>query len=734
MKTAGRLFLLLLWSGILLAQGRIVIPEAPEQFRPHQVYLQKVDATVHLKQGVGNITLKQEFMNKSPFRLEGEYLFAIPDEAQVHDFHLYINGKKTRGQVLNSREAARIYRDIVRRLRDPALLEYTGYGLLKARVFPIEPRKSRRIELSYAQVVPYQNNSYKFTLPIRQCRQASISEFHLSIRIESDRPIGNIYSPSHSVRITRGDERHATVSLKANDLETGRDFVLYYSPARQEIDATVISFRPRTDRDGFFILMATPGFAMPEKKMVPKDVIFVVDVSGSMAGQKIKQAREALRFCLNSLEENDRFEIIRFSSEVEGFRNGLIAAGEEEKKNALYFIDNLEAAGGTNINDALLQAMGVKNSRDNRPTSIVFLTDGLPTEGVTEVKQILQNVKATGKNFIRIFSFGMGYDVNTFLLDKLSLDFHGSANYVKPGENIEKEVSGFFAKISQPVLTDLQIDFGEGEVYDIYPTQLPDIFRGQRVTLFGRYRKPGKAEITLTGRQGGSTRRFAYTVTFAEREQENEFIAKLWANRKVAYLLEKIRFEGENPELVKSIEALGKKYGIVTPYTSFLVTEQEKELAQIQNQVIRIGADATNKKIFVDSYKLHVRGGRARDAIVGSSEFLKALSAAPKAAAQSSGEQSVMASRARNRLRSAEQDTDMLLIVRYIGGKTFRLKDGLWQEMGLDGEVKPDRTVKFLSKAYFELSKKDRLLAKILSIGEEVLFRWEGKVYRIVPE
>ncbi|NIV73036.1 VWA domain-containing protein, partial [Candidatus Saccharibacteria bacterium] len=176
------------------------------------------------------------------------------------------------------------------------------------------------------------------------------------------------------------------------------------------------------------------------------------------------------------------------------------------------------AVGGTNIDAALKQALQLKAAADNRPTSIVFLTDGLPTEGETEIGQILQNVKEVEKDFIRIFTFGVGYDVNTFLLDKLAQDHHGSTNYVKPGENIEREVSTFFAKISSPVLTNPQLDFGQSGIHDVYPQDLPDIFQGQRVTVLGRYRNPGDAVIKLSGKQGERMNHFEYKVSFDRRE------------------------------------------------------------------------------------------------------------------------------------------------------------------------------------------------------------------------
>ncbi len=723
------LFLILLGVTVF-AQGRIVISDRPDLIQNKPVYLKSVDATIDLKQGIGNIRLEQTFHNPSPRQLEGEYLFALPGNAQVHDFHLYINGKKTHGEILGSKEATDIYEGIVRKLRDPALLEYVGHRLFKARIFPITPNSDRKIELSYAQVISYNSGTFRFSLPIRQSGQGIIETYHLTINLETEAPLANIYSPSHEIDVTREGGNKARITFEANHLQADKDFLLYYNLADQDVNATVLTFRPRSDRDGYFMLLAAPAYDVTKNKPVPKDIIFVVDVSGSMAGEKIKQAREALRYCVNSLHSEDRFEIIRFSSSIENFQNSLKKAGKDEKENALYFIDNLRSAGGTNIDGALKQALSLKNKSDGRPTSIVFMTDGLPTEGETDINRILQNVKNEQKGYIRIFNFGVGYDVNTYLLDKLSDDSHGSANYVKPGENIEREVSEFFAKNSNPVLTNPKLDFGNLKIYDVYPQKLSDIFQGQRVSAIGRYRSPGNSSIALTGQQGDKTRRFEYTTTFERRETDNEFIATLWANRKVAHLLTQIRFNGENSELVETIKNLGIEFGIVTPYTSYLVTEQENELMALEQNIFDSPFNAP--AIRLQSAK------KAREALsaedeegVGTQVFLKTLSAPPLADSKSTGRGAVLSSRLKRQIAASDKEMNMILTIQKIGEKTFHLKNGVWIESDFDLKNRAAIIVKFLSKEYFALSRKDSQLRRILALGEQVMFKWQNKIYNV---
>jgi Ca-activated chloride channel family protein len=728
MKVVTVLLTLFILQSALMAQGRLLIPEIPIPEKGQNVYLKGVNAEVSIKSGTGKITLEQIFFNETSRRLEGEYLFPIPRGSQLYDFYLYINGQKTKGQVLDKDEAYNIYSSIVRKMRDPALLEYTESGLFKTRIFPIEPRSDRKIELSYVQVLEMNNETYRFVLPIKQSGQSNIEDFYLRINIEGEAPLTNIYSPSHNIQVQQNDDRHAIITLEEKNLESEKDFILYYSLANREINASLLSFRPRTDQDGYFLLIASPYLANMDRQPIPKDVIFIIDNSGSMQGEKIEQARGALSYCLNSLNRRDQFEIISFNSSIQSFKGSLESAGKEQIQNALYFARNLSAGGGTNINSALQTAMRLNQQSNGRTTNIVFLTDGLPTEGVTDIGQILKNCQNHGN--LRIFSFGVGYDVNTYLLDKLSEDSHGSAQYVKPGENIESEVSNFFAKISDPVLTNPTLDIDQTNIYDIYPQKLPDIFRGQKVLVLGRYKTPGKRKLIIEGTSNGQKSRFEYEVEFENREMENDFIAKLWANRKVSHLLTQIRFHGENQEYINSIKQLGKEYGIVTPYTSFLVTEQNKEFARIENQIERGVAPAPAKRMRALQEAREYKAEEDEEAL-GSDEYFDALINAPATMSASTGKGAVLSSRVMKKMASADKDAEMLLTIKRIAGKTFQLKNGIWVESGLDQNVSTDKEITFLSDEYFELSKMDIVLGKILALGEKILFKWNNKVYKI---
>lgn len=721
--------LVMILSGV--GQGRIIISSPDVVPIEPQIYLNSVDAKVELKSGVGNITLTQIFHNQSAVSLEGNYLYSLPPEAQVHDFSLFMDGKRIRGRILDSKEAFKVYTDIVRKMRDPALLEYATYGLLRTHIFPIAPHQDRKIDLSYTQLLKFEAGTYCFMLPVTQSGESNIENFHLVIHLETEAPIANIYSPTHEISVSREGNNRARISVEQTHLEGNKNFKLYYSLGSQEINTSVMCFRPRTDQDGYFVLFASPRFDSQYVQSIPQDVIFIIDVSGSMQGEKIEQAKGALKFCVNALKNKDRFEIISFSSSTHNFSGALDFARPEQKENAHYYIDKLEASGGTNIDDALQRATQLKKLSDKRLTSIVFLTDGLPTEGETDVATILRNVNNNNKSELRIFCFGVGYDVNTFLLDKMGKENHGSTNYIKPGENLERGVSAFFSKISKPVLTNPKLNFNMAGIYDIYPQKLPDIFKDERIAIFGRYRNAGQAKLILEGNQAGTMKKFEYSFELVNRNRENEFISNLWANRKVDHLLEQIRFNGENAELVESIKKLGLKFGIITPYTSFLVTEEKKELAYVDHQVLQGNSSITTKRLQSTRSLREEKAGEDEESI-GSSAFYDALLSAPMPAAKSSGKGAVMASRIRKKIASNNKVTDMVMTIRRAAGKTFVLKKGIWSELGIEDNNISRTTIQVFSDEYFQLSRKYPEIGSILALGEQIIFNWEGKNYEII--
>jgi len=662
---------------------------------------------VTIDRQVATTTVDQVFKNDKDYDLEGTYIFPIPEDAAIKNFSLYIDGKKLSGEILDKDRARMIYEDIVRRMKDPGLLEYVGRNMFKARIYPIPKHGERRVEISYQQTVPYDGGMFRYTYPLNteKFSPKPIEEVAIAVKITSDIPIKSVYSPGHEVDL-KVEQYKATCGYEEKNVRPDKDFALYYTVSEKDMGLQVLSYR-KGEEDGYFMLLLSPGEL--ENKAIGKDIVFVIDTSGSMSGEKLKQAKSALKFCLNNLGKDDRFNIVSFATGVSPYANQISPAQKENVLDALHFVDGLESRGGTDINEALLVALRMF-PEETKPRMIVFLTDGEPTVGVTEIKSILKNLEEANRNKVRIFVFGVGDSVNTHLLDMIAEKHRGASEYVLPKENIEVKVSSFYRKISEPVLSDISLNFSKVKVHDMYPVTLPDIFNGTQLVVLGRYKGQGSSAITLTGTVGegqftGRRKSFVYEKLFTERSTEYEFIPRLWATRKIGYLLNEIRLNGENQELKDEIVQLSKEFGIMTPYTSFLVLENEKDYKRwgITPEV----APAVRQS--ADTVKNSMR-------------------------AQVGGE-SVAAAKSIQRMEhSRVADNPAINTVKQISDKTFYLRDGAW----VDATYKEEKVlmrvqnVKYLSAEYFNLLKEKPQLGKFFAIGKSVTVVFEGVCYRVL--
>ena len=546
------------------------MPAGHYAFAPLEVTSHHVD--VRIDGQVAVTSIDQEFYNPNDQQLEGTYLFPVPKGAHIDKFSMEIGGQMTEAELLPADKARQIYEDIVRKLRDPALLEYAGRDLFKVRVFPLEPHGRKPVTITYTELLPNDNGSVTYTYPMNTEKFSVALIKSVKVDLKTTQPLASIYSPTHKVEIRRDGTSHAVIGYESKNEKPETDFQLVFATATQDVGLTLLTHKTG-DEDGYFLLLAAPTVST-DAKPAPKDIVFVVDTSGSMAGAKLQQAKKALAFCVANLNDNDRFEIVRFSTEAEPLFGNLVAADVPDRARANEFIEELKPIGGTAIAGALSGALKLHDEKSDLPFVVIFLTDGLPTIGTRDPGEILAEVKKTSN--VRIFSFGIGSDVNTELLDQIAESTRAFSQYVLAEEDLEVKVSNFYNRIKEPALTNIALEFG-GDVRTskMSPASLPDLFKGDQLVLTGRYHGSGEVEAKLTGMASGHAQTFTYKLKFIDRSPENDFVPRLWATRRVGFLLDEIRLHGETSELRDETTDLARKFGIVTPYTAYLIVEDE---------------------------------------------------------------------------------------------------------------------------------------------------------------
>jgi Ca-activated chloride channel family protein len=565
------LTMLLAGAGSASANG-LLIPE-DKQLPPLAMLNHQV--TIKLEDQVAITHVEQVFRNHTDRQLEATYIFPVPKGASVTKFTMWVNGKETHGELLPADKARDVYTSIVRRTQDPGLLEYIGNNMLRMRVFPVPAKGDQKVAFSYESVAEKESGLVEYIYPLKTDGKATatLEKFGITASIKSQHGVQNVYSPTHALNIKRVSDKEVNVEFERSQGLLDKDFQMFYSTGEKDVGLTALTHRPVASENGYVMLLLTPKIEMSKKYEVPRDMVMILDTSGSMRGVKMEQAKKALKYCLNNLGPNDRFALMNFATTVNKYKEGLLENTSDQLEQARKWVDRLEATGGTAINDALAAGLELRTKDEGRTFTIVFFTDGQPTVGETNIDNILKNTLTKNTANTRIFTFGVGDDVNATFLDKLSDETRAVATYVRPAEDIEAKVSGLYAKISHPVLTNLKVVATNGISFnEVYPPQLPDLFHGGQVQVLGRFIGKGPSAIKLTGQVGMEQKEFAYDLSFPEKTADDkEFVEHIWARRKVGYMLDQIRAHGESKELKDEVIALAKKYGITTPYTSWLI-------------------------------------------------------------------------------------------------------------------------------------------------------------------
>jgi Ca-activated chloride channel homolog len=735
----------------LLATAALVTPAAPQGWiapppaaADWGIVKLRTDVTVRVNGPVAEVEVEEWFENRGRGVGEGVYLYPLPGEAVFTNFSLYQGDQELRGETMDAAQARAIYEEIVRSRRDPALIELVGHGLIRARVFPIEPGERRRITLRYTQVLDRAGDAAQFRyvagrpggldgpatrpprpgpLPPRPMpgplprpmpgpgteHAAAPHTAPIGFTLIADAGVyDQPFSPTHQLRIERRDGQLRV--RPAADLHG--NFSIFLPFARPVVGLTLATHRPSRE-PGYFMLTLSPGAV--RAAATPRDVAVVIDVSGSMAGEKMEQTRQALHQLLGSLGRDDRFRLISFSTAVATSADGWTRATSGQLAEARRWIDGLRAQGATNISGALEEAFRLPSPDDRLPI-VVFLTDGLPTVGERDPERIAALAEAA-RGRARVFVFGVGYDVNTYLLDRLSAAGRGSTAYVEPGQDVELAVGTLTARITHPVLTDLELAGSPVRLTEIHPMTLPDLFAGDELVLFGRYETSGRGELRVRGRRANRTETFALDARFPDRASGNDYIPRLWAARKLGELTRQVRLNGPDPELVEEIRRTALRYGLLSEYTAHLVQEPTTFAA----------------------------GQRPGDGVIRLRGTSPGVTAAPSAVTGQAAVQSAEAARVRREVASAadltvaEQALESRIVHadradrRIVAGRVFELRDDVWTQTPLPDGIR-EVAIALYSDAYFALLAAAPELRPIVGALEQVTVAGERVAFRFGDE
>lgn len=706
----------------LSAQGWIDIERRPNVMLPPTTVLRiSSQVRVQVDGRVARVEVEEQFRNTGGGIAEGTYLYPMPGEAVFTDFSLWIGEQEVRGEMMRAEQARGIYEEIVRRLKDPALLTLEGHGLIRARVFPIQPGETRKVVLRYTQMLDRSGDALRLRYAIGNRDRARDrgrgdagdeyrDAFSLRVSLRNSADLGTPYSPTHRLA-TRSTGDRLVVTL---DPDASGDVELFIPLRRGLVGTSLVTHAPGGE-DGFFMLLLAPP-QVEEGTVVPRDLSLVVDVSGSMSGDKIEQARAAILQTLETLGPSDRFRLVAFSSAVRHFRQGFVAATPENLAAARRFAENLNATGGTNIAGALDAVLDQAPSEERLPI-IIFLTDGIPSVGEQAPDRIAETA-ASRIDRNRIFTVGVGHDVNTYLLDRLAREGRGSAVYVAPNADVEVAVGSLVSKIQHPALVNLRIVESPVRLVQSYPGDLPDLFYGEELVIFGRYRGEADGAVVIEGERNGRHERFTAQAVFPGTEDANDFIPKLWASRRIGDLTRQIRIEGASQNLIDQVRELGLRFGLLTEYTSYLVQEP---MADGRPMPMAAGDSLSRGQL--------QGGAGAAASQSGVRAFERARESANFGNAKSLSESDLLATQSMMRIAETRSDEQA---VRRAGGRLFVQKGGIWTDVSHRDSVRIVSVAPF-SDAYFAVVRAVPEIAQCLSVGEDLIIGGRRVSLRIMP-
>ncbi|NQT18524.1 MAG: VWA domain-containing protein [Planctomycetes bacterium] len=715
--------------------SNLIIPQSRSfPVRPGAVVTKITDvaASVDIIDLVATTTMEIGIQNPSGTMQEAEMIVPVPDGAVLRGFTFQGGSDEPTAEILPREEARQIYNSIVAQLRDPALVEFAGYNLIRTCVFPVPPNGTQRVRLVYENLLPADGNRVDYFLPRSELLSVSIP-WKITVRIRSKQNITTVYSPSHGVNASHPDKTEARIEITAAAATEPGPFLLSYLTGDNGVSASLMAYPDPKIGGGYFLLLAgVPPAKDGAAPVVKREVTVVIDRSGSMAGEKIKQARAAALQVVEGLLDGEAFNIIDYSGSVSTFAPAAVLKTQENIEAARHYLRRLQPSGGTNIHDALIEALR-PDPREGMLPLMLFLTDGLATVGVRKEVAIREAALKANVHKRRIFTFGVGYDVNAPLLSHLAGKSRAVSTVVMPGEDVEIKVSQVYRRLSGPVLSEPKIETVDAKgklttrrVSDLMPAELPDVFDGDKLVLLGKYKDEQPLAFTLSGDYRGTRRTFRFNFNLKSATTRNSFVPRLWANRKVAFLIEEIRQAGaaagaafpsqtgtgmQDPkmkELVDEIVRLSTEFGILTEYTAFLAKEGT-DLAAYEENFRKAGLNLESRAI----------GQRAG---MGAVNQLR----------NDGFQRKQRVDNRRNTFYDADMNSVQTTTVQQMNDRALYQRGARWidsRTVEAEKSIEPDETIAFGSDEYFALVQKfvDQNRQGVLAVSGEILLRVDNK-------
>jgi len=564
----------------LTATGILYVRPRGSSSSYQKVWIKSLNIDVTIQDQVAETHVDQIFLNELNQSAEAIYIFPLPANAMVTELVYWLNGERFVAEIRERQEALNDYNTKLREWLDPALLEYLGNNLFRLSIVPVNALSEFRTEITYVELLNYDFgiSKYRFLMNTLGLSSQPLQTVHLYLDAQSQNPYKYFRSPSHTnsqeTQITRITDQHYTLEFGDENFYPNKDLQVQFETIREDVEFSFLSYNPAPSdsfgTDSFFAMWITPPDSFAEEQLIPKDIIFTADVSSSMDGLRLTQVKESLTYFLDELTETDRFNIITFATHVVQFKEDMVPADSIHVSEAHQFVDQMYALGMTNIGAAIDSSL-VQTYRDSASPNIIFLTDGEPTIGITLTDSILNRARIKNTKRVRIFSFGVGEDINRTLLTSLSMENFGYAYYIDSDDSIALMVENHIKRISKPLMKDLQIDYGGLQTWDRYPKQKLDLYWGMQSLEMGLFNGSGVFSISLSGWYEADSVSFTQMIDISDTLGGYRFVPRLWARAKIDHLLDLIEIYGESDELVNQIVELSLRFQILTPYTALYV-------------------------------------------------------------------------------------------------------------------------------------------------------------------